>query len=169
MANYKTTRLLVCCVFDRIWSNTQWLEDLYWFGPENALRRVWGVVFLLYCSRAQVLKVQRGAYKPSSGVFSRSWTPWSPTVSYVGVFPFIVQGGASCLHISIVVSWFRPGVLHLCQSSGPARPVGGGEACVRLIFLGDGLSSCRPVPDHSGWHGVAEPLWITPDQVRYIF
>jgi hypothetical protein len=40
-------------------------------------------VFLLYCSRAQVLKVQRGAYKPSSSMFS-----WSRTLSYVGGFPF---------------------------------------------------------------------------------
>ena len=30
----------------------------------NDLRPVWGVVFLLYSSRAQVLKVQRRAYKP---------------------------------------------------------------------------------------------------------
>ena len=55
MGDYKTTRLLDYCALDRIWSSTQ--------RPENALRPVWGVVFLLYCSRAWVLKVQRGAYK----------------------------------------------------------------------------------------------------------
>ena len=34
MDDYKTTRLLDCCALDRIWSSTQRLEDLYWFGPE---------------------------------------------------------------------------------------------------------------------------------------
>ena len=63
MGDYKTTRLLDCCALDRIWSSTQRLEDLDWFGPGNALRPVWGVVFLLYCSRARVVKVQWGAYK----------------------------------------------------------------------------------------------------------
>ena len=42
MANYQTTQLLVCRALDRIWSSTQWLENLDWFGPENALRPVWG-------------------------------------------------------------------------------------------------------------------------------
>ena len=34
MGDYKTTRLLVCCALDRIWSSTQRLEDLDWFGLE---------------------------------------------------------------------------------------------------------------------------------------
>ena len=34
MGNYKTTRLLVCCALDQIWSSTQILKDLDWFGPE---------------------------------------------------------------------------------------------------------------------------------------
>ena len=50
-----------------------------------------GVVFLLYCSRVRVLKVQR------------ELTSWSSSVEPVGVqpfptwgtFPFLVQGGAS--------------------------------------------------------------------------
>ena len=42
-------------------------------------------------------------------------------VSTWGAFPFIVQGGAPYLHLSIEVSWFRLGVLHLRQSSGPTR------------------------------------------------
>ena len=33
MGGYKTTRLLVCCALDRIWSSTQRLEDLDWFRP----------------------------------------------------------------------------------------------------------------------------------------
>ena len=48
------------------------------------------MVFLLYCSRARVLEVQRGAYK----LVKQCRTRVSPTLSYVGGFPFIVQGGA---------------------------------------------------------------------------
>jgi len=50
MANYQTTRLLVCCAFDRIWSSTQRLEDLDWFRPEGALLPVWGGVLALLLS-----------------------------------------------------------------------------------------------------------------------
>ena len=31
MGDYQTTRLLVCCALDRIWSSTQRLENLDWF------------------------------------------------------------------------------------------------------------------------------------------
>ena len=86
-----------------------------------------------------------------------------------GASPFIVQDGAPCLHISKVVSWFCPRVLHPRQSSGPARSVGSGEACVRLVFLDDGLSSCCPVLGQSGWlrHSVGHLLsclsiWAPP-------
>ena len=51
---------------------------------ECALRPVWGVMFLLYCSRARVLKVQRVAYK----LVKQCRTSRSPTLSYVGGFPF---------------------------------------------------------------------------------
>ena len=64
-------------------------------------------------------------------------------VSTWGAFPFIVQGGAPYLHISIVMSWFRLGVLHLRQSPGPTQSVGSGEAWAQLVFLGNGLSSVR--------------------------
>ena len=58
MGDYKTTRLLVCCALDRIWSSTQRLEDLDWFGLEMPyIQYGGGVVFSLYCSRARVLKV----------------------------------------------------------------------------------------------------------------
>jgi hypothetical protein len=57
MGDYKTLRLLVCCALDRIWSSTQRLEDLDWFGPKMPYVQYGGVVFLLYCSRARVLKV----------------------------------------------------------------------------------------------------------------
>ena len=62
MGDYKTTLLLDCCALDRIWSSTQRLEDLDWFGPKCPTSSM-GMVFLLYCSRVRVLKVQRGAYK----------------------------------------------------------------------------------------------------------
>ena len=84
MGDYKTTRLLECCALDRIWSSTQRLEDLDWFGPGMPYVQYGGVVFLLYCSRARVLKVQRGAYK----LVKQCRTRGSPTLSYVGGFPF---------------------------------------------------------------------------------
>ena len=43
-----------------------------------------GVAFLLYCSRARVLKVQRGAYN----LVKQCRTSRSPTLSYVGGFSF---------------------------------------------------------------------------------
>ena len=104
---------------------------------------------MLYCSRAQVLKVQRGAYKPSSGVFSWSRTPWSPTVSYVGVFPFYSSRWGllfTYIYRGVLVSPEGPSSLSVV---GPARSVGSGEACARLV-LGDGLSSCCPVSGQSG-------------------
>ena len=84
MGDYKTTRLLICCALDRIWSSTQRLEDLDWFGPEMPYVQYGGVVLLLYCSRARVLKVQMGAYK----LVKQCRTSRSPTLSYVGGFPF---------------------------------------------------------------------------------
>ena len=63
-----------------------------------------------------------------------------------GSSAFIVQGGASCLHISIVVSWFRPRVLHLCQSSDPP----GQSGVERLV---------------SGWFWVTGCLAVVPSLV----
>ena len=83
MGDYKTTRLLVCCALDRIWSSTQRLENLDCFGPEMPYVQ-YGVVFSLYCSRARMLKVQRGAYK----LVKQCRTRQSPTLSYVGGFLF---------------------------------------------------------------------------------
>ena len=68
MGDYKTTRLLVCSALDRIWSSTQRLEDLDWFRPNVSYVQYGGVVFLLYCSQARVLKVLRGAYKRCQAV-----------------------------------------------------------------------------------------------------
>ena len=37
MGDYKTTLLLDCCALDRIWSSTQRLEDLDWFGLKSGV------------------------------------------------------------------------------------------------------------------------------------
>ena len=100
MGDYKTTLLLDCCALDRIWSSTQRLEDLDWFGPENALRPVWG---WCYCSIA---------LEPWCSKFIGELTSWSSSVEPVrvqppptwGAFPFIVQGGDpiySCLALCL--------------------------------------------------------------------
>ena len=47
-------------------------------------------MFLLYCSRARVLKVQRGAYKLVKQCRTVGVQPFPSW----GAFPFIVQGGA---------------------------------------------------------------------------
>ena len=85
MDDYKITRLLDCCALDRIWSSTRKLEDLDWFGPENALRPVWG-----WCSCSI-------AREPRCSKFRGELTSWSSsvepvgvqlTLSYVGGLPF---------------------------------------------------------------------------------
>ena len=63
MGDYKITRLLDCCALDRIWSSTRRLEDLDWFGPENALRPVWGVVFVAEPLELSRLKCAGHHYK----------------------------------------------------------------------------------------------------------
>ena len=50
MCDYKTTRLLVCCALDRIWSSTQRLEDLDWFGLEMPYIQYGGGVLALLLS-----------------------------------------------------------------------------------------------------------------------
>jgi hypothetical protein len=146
MANYQTTRLLVCCALDRIWSSTQGLEDLDWFRPEGALCPVWG-----WCSCSIALDPRcskfRGELKSLQAVCSLGVEPLGvqPSPTW-GSSSFIVQGGASCLHISIVVSWFRPGVLHLCQSSAPP----GRSGVERLV---------------SGWFWATGCLTVVPSLV----
>ena len=50
MGDYKTTRLLVCCALDRIWTSTQRLEDLDWFRPEMPYVQYGGCVLALLLS-----------------------------------------------------------------------------------------------------------------------
>jgi len=106
-----------------------------------------GVVLSLYCSSPGA-QSSEGSLQAFKQCVQSLKVEHSPTW---GASPFILQGGAPCLHISIEVSWFRPGVLYLRQSAGPARLVGSAEACVRMVFLGDGLSSYCPVSSQSEW------------------
>ena len=90
MGDYKTTRLLVCCAIDRIWSSAQRLENLDWFGREMPYVQYEG-----WCSRSIALE-------PGCSKFRGELTSWSNSIEPVGVqpfptwgaFPFIVQGGA---------------------------------------------------------------------------
>ena len=50
MDDYKTTRLLICCALDRIWSSTQRLKDLDWFEPEMPYVQYEGGVLALLLS-----------------------------------------------------------------------------------------------------------------------
>ena len=50
MSDYKTTRLLVCCALDRIWSIMQRLKDLDWFGPAMPYVQYGGGVLTLLLS-----------------------------------------------------------------------------------------------------------------------
>ena len=89
MGDYKTTRLLVCCAFDRIWSSTQRLEDLDWFRPNVPYVQYGG-----WCSCSIALE-------PGCSKFRGELTSWSRSVEPLGVQPFptweaflfIVQGG----------------------------------------------------------------------------
>ena len=83
---WATTKLLDCSFDVRLIGYGLARKD----SSPGALCPVWRVVFLLYYSRVRVLKVQRGAYK----LVKQCRTSRSPTLSYAGAFPFIVQGGA---------------------------------------------------------------------------
>ena len=50
MGDYKTTLLVDCCALDQIWSSTQRLEDLDWFGPELPYVQYGGGVLALLLS-----------------------------------------------------------------------------------------------------------------------
>ena len=108
------------------------------------------MVFLLYCSRARVLKVQWGAYK----LVKQCRTSRSSTLSYAGAFPFIVQGGAPiyrylalCLDTAVVQF-----VLVSCRGplgwSGVSRLDPGdllGQGMILAIFLGNAFSRYCPI------------------------
>ena len=85
MGDYKTTRLLDCCALDRIWSSMQRLEDLDWFGSENALRPVWGGVLALLLSSPGAQSSEGSLQTLSSSVEPLGVQPF-PTW---GAFPFL--------------------------------------------------------------------------------
>ena len=127
MGDYKTTRLLDCCALDRIWSSTQRLENLDWFGPEMPYVQYGGGVLALLLSSPSAQNSE-GSLQAFQAVCFLGVEPLGvqPFPTW-GASPFIVQGGPPCLHISIVVSWLRLGVLHLRQSLGPTQSVGSGD------------------------------------------
>ena len=125
-----------------------------------------------------MLKVQRGAYK----LVKQCRTRVSPTLSYVGGFPFIVQGGAPiyrylalCLDTAVVqfVLVSRQGPL---GRSGVSRLDPGdllGQGMILAIFLGGAFPRCCPVlsqsgrRDHSGGRSGALPVLSAGARVPY--
>ena len=90
MGDYKTTRLLVCCVLDRIWYSTQRLEDLDLFRPNVPYVQYGGGVLALLLSSPGAQSTEGSLQAVSGSVEPLRVQPF-PTW---GVFPFIVQGGA---------------------------------------------------------------------------
>ena len=107
-------------------------------------------MFSLYCSRARVLKVQRGAYK----LVKQCRTRGSPTLSYVGAFPFIVQGGAP-IYKYLALCLSTVGVRFVLVSRrGPL-----GQSGVGRFDPGDLLGQrVPPVLSPPGPVGAARPL-----------
>ena len=161
MGDYKTTRLLVYCALDRIWSSTQRLEDLDWFGPEMPYVQYGGggVLALLLSSL--------GCSK-----FREELTSWSSSVEPLGVqpfpmwgaFPFIVQGGAP-IYIYLALSLGTVGVPFVLVSRRDPLGRSGvgrldpddllGQRVILAIFLGNELST---VLSHPGSVGAARSL-----------
>ena len=112
-------------------------------------------MFSLYCSRARVLKIQRGAYK----LVKQCRTPGSPTLSYMGGFPFYSSRWgphyrylALCLgtvgvRIVLVSRWGplgRSGVGRLDPSDLL------GQGMILAIFLGNASPRCCHILAQSG-------------------
>ena len=90
-------------------------------------------MFLLYCSRARVLKVQRGAYK----LVKQCRTRGSPTLSYVGGFPFYSPRWGP-IYIYLVLCLGTVGVRFVLVSlQGPLGRSGVGRL-ILAIFWGKG-------------------------------
>ena len=87
MGDYKTTRLLVCCAVDRIWSSTQRLEDLDWFGPEMPYIQYGGGVLTLLLSSP-------GAQSSEGSLHAVH------AVCFLGVQPFPTWGGGFSFYSS---------------------------------------------------------------------
>ena len=155
MGDYKTTRLLDCCALDRIWSSTQRLEDLDWFGPEMPYVQYGGWCF---CSIA---------LEPGWSKFKGELTSWSRSVEPMrvqpfpmwGAFPFIVQGGVpiySCLALCLCTVGAQ---IYLVSHRDPLSRSGVDELDLRnlleqgmilAIFLGDAFPRCCLILAQSG-------------------
>ena len=90
MGDYKTTRLLVYCALDRIWSSTQRLEDLDWFGPEMPYVQYGGGVLALLLSSPGAQSLEESLQAGQAVLDLWESNPFLRG----GAFPFIVQGGA---------------------------------------------------------------------------
>ena len=147
MGDYKTTRLLVCCVLNRIWSITRRLEGLDWFGPEMPYVQYGG-----WCSRSIALE-------PGCSKFRGELTSWSSSVGPVGAqpfpmwgaFPFIVQGGAPVYSYLALCLCTVGAQIVLVSRRGPLSRSGVGELdpgnlLVQEIILAISLSGVSP------WH-----------------
>ena len=99
-----------------------------------------GVVFLLYCSRARVLKVQRVAYK----LVKQCPTSRSPTLSYVGGFSFYIPRWGLHLHVSSTVSWHRRVSFVYVSRQGPLGQSGVGWLDPGWVFLAAGCPGAVP-------------------------
>ena len=84
MGDYQTTRLLVCCALDRIWSSMKRLKDLDWFGPEMPYIQYGG-----WCSRSIALE-------PGCSKFRGELTSWSSSAGSRESNHFL-RGGLSLL------------------------------------------------------------------------
>ena len=157
-------------MLDRIWSSTQRLEDLNWFGPNVPYVQYGGGVLALLLSSQGAQSSEGSLQTVSSSVEPLSVQPF-PTW---GAFPYIVQGGAP-IYIYLALCLGTVGVRFVIVSRrGPLgrSGVGGldpgdllGQWVILAIFLGNELSRCCPIltqsgrPDHSdGRLGVTSGL-----------
>src|SRR6185312_6216563 len=99
MDNYKTTRLLVCCALDRIWSSTQRLEDLDWFGPEMPYVQYGGGVLTLLLSSPGA-QSSEGSLQAGQAVSN----PWESNPFLCGGLSFYSPRWGPHLQISSTVS-----------------------------------------------------------------
>ena len=146
MGDYKTTRLIDYCALDRIWSSTQRLEDLEWFGLEMPYVQYGG-----WCSCYIALE-------PGCSKFRGELTSWSssvepvrvqPTLSYVGGLPFYSsRWGPIYSYLALCLCTVGAQIV-LVSRRGPLSRSGVGELdpgdlLVQGMILAISLSSVSP-------------------------
>src|SRR6185436_19222310 len=150
MGDYKTTRLLVCCALDRIWSSTQRIEDLDWFGPEMPYVQYGGGVLALLLTSPGAQSLE-GSLQAGQAVSNPVGVQPFPTW---GAFPFIFQGGAP-IYRYLALCHDTAGVQFVLVSrrgplgrSGVGRLDPGdllGQGMILAIFLGGAFPRCCPI------------------------